>query len=192
MADRMGNGVKCRHDGQGDAWANEHRSALGSGDYLHDVDTLFGIQVFGHNTGEKLFLEYEPDNFENRAKILRSFAVVAMFDRKSSSGGAFCPENRLSLSFYLWQCRMFAQWQPTPPRFFIVIGGQSPPWQMIELDIYTGKKVGVPVQVDGSRFADVWNALGLRKLRRELKSWITEKQREQCLVVEDEQDGIPF
>lgn len=172
MYSRMANGVKTRSDGKGDEWARAHRS-LGRGNQMHDVDALFGAHVFGHNTGEKLFLEYEPDHYEKRMNAVRSFAVVAMFDRKTSEAAAFGQENKLSRDLYLWQCRVFATAQPIPPRFFIVVGGQEPPWTMHELCINTGERLGHPVDVDGRSFSAVWNRLGLTRLRSELRRWVT-------------------
>lgn len=166
------NGVRYRADGKGDAWAIAHRS-LGTGHQMHDVDALFGCHAFGMNTGEKLFLEYEPDHYENRSKVIRNFAVVAMFDRKTSEVAAFSSENRLSRALYLWQCRTFATRQSVQPKFFIVVGNQMPPWKMIELDIWTGERTGDPTLVNAQNFAEVWDALGLSGLRLELRKWIS-------------------
>lgn len=169
---RMDNGVKIRNDGKGDAWARAHRG-LGTGFQMHDIDATFGLQVFGANTGEKLFLEYEPDNYENRLKEIRRFAAVALFDRKSTEDAAFGSQNILSRGFYLWQCRVFSTVQPIPPRFFMVIGGQTAPWHMHELDIQTGNHLGDPSTVDATSFRQVWEQLGLTQLHRELRNWIT-------------------
>ena len=61
MYERHSNGVKVRADGCGDAWAQAHRK-LGPTFNMQDIDALFGIMAFGQNTGDKLFLEYVPDN----------------------------------------------------------------------------------------------------------------------------------
>ncbi len=63
--------------------------------------------------------------------------------------------------------------QPIPPRFFIVIGTQTPPWRMVELDIDTAKRIGEDAVVDAANFDEVWNRLGLKALRGELRNWIS-------------------
>lgn len=169
MAERMGNGVRIRRDGRGDAWANEHREALGKKFYLNDIDAFFGLEVFGANTGDRLFLEYEPDNYENKFSAIRDFAMVAMFDRKSTEAAAFHESSLLSRGVYLWLCRVIADVQPQPPKFFYVIGREQPPWRMIQIDIYSGDRTGSPVEVDGQSFKQVWSQLGLTRLRNELR-----------------------
>ena len=178
-AERHENHVRKRRDGKGDAWSNAHRINLGNHFLMHDQDASFGCLVFGSNTGDKLFLEYEPDNYKNRQSDIRQFAMVALFDRKATERAAFCQNNALSRAFYLWQCRAFAQGQPKPPRFFIVVGRQTPPWTMIELDIGTGARVGEPVEVDASRFKDVWESLGLTALRRELRAYVNPRMKDE-------------
>ena len=177
--DRDELGVRIRRDGRGDAWAMGHRS-LGPTYNMHDIDALFGCHIFGANTGERLFLEYVPDDYKNREKTLREFAAVAMFDRKTTETAAFSDDNILSIAFYHWQCRCYAKQQPIPPRFFLVIGGQIPPWTMIELDIFTDgcNRIGNPVTVDGQRFKEVWDAIGLSSLRTELRSFINPRRLE--------------
>lgn len=163
-------GVRIRADGGGDAWALAHRN-LGTGYHMHDIDTIFGFHAFGSNTGESLFQEYEPDNYDNRGSIIRSFAVIAMFDRKKTEYAAFSPENKLSLAFYLHQCRVHAKSQSHAPRFFLVIGGQTPPWEMIELNINDGLEV-CRKTVTGQNMREVWDALGLSNLRLALRRFI--------------------
>lgn len=172
---RGDNGVRNRVDGQGDAWANGHRAKLGSGDYIQDVDAFFGMQVFGHNTGERLFLEYEPDDYTNRLNTIRRFAVVAMFDRKSAPEVAYSHSNAVSLALYLYVCRVFAEAQPLPPKFFYVFGAADRgPWKMQEVDIFTGEHADDCLWVDSHdpSWRDVWNALGLGPLRAELSKWV--------------------
>lgn len=169
---RNGNGVKTRRDGRGDAWAAAHRDELGSRFLMQDVDASFGALVFGHNTGEKLFLEYVPDDYQNRTKATRDFAVVAMFDRKNSEAAAFANSNLVSRAFYLWQCRVFGTIQPIPPRFYYVIGNQQPPWRMVEIDILSSKQIAT-ASVSVGDWTTVWSSLGLIKLRNELVQWIS-------------------
>lgn len=61
--------------------------------------------------------------------------------------------------------------QPIPPRFFYVIGGQEPPWLMIEVDINTGVEVGARVELKNSNFKTVWESLGLGQARNVLMRW---------------------
>lgn len=168
---RLSNGVKVRVDGRGDSWANEHRHQLGNEALMQDLDAMFGFTAFGHNTGERLFLEYVPDSFQNRCSSMRNFGVVALFDRKSTENAAFSSKNALSSNFYRFLCRTIATVQPIPPRFFFVIGGQEPPWMMIEVDICTGQETGNRVEVNSSNFRTLWESLGLGCARKVLTRW---------------------
>ena len=163
-------GVKPRFDGQGDGWAAAHRS-LGPTFNMSDVDGVVGMMGFASNTGERLFLEYVPDNYKNRQSRIRKFATVAMFDRKSSEHYANSDSNALAAAFYLDLCRRLATTQPKPPRFFYVIGQDQPPWEMIEIDINTAAEIG-RVHQDGKNWRQVWEAVGLVALRNELCLWI--------------------
>lgn len=166
------NGVKERADGAGDAWAREHRE-MGQTYNMMDLDAVFGTVFFGQNTGEKLFMEYIPDNYQNRVNKIRHFALVAMFDRKASRNAALCPQNNLSTAVYLWLCRELSEKQPTPPKFFYVIGGQVPPWVMVEVDIFTGELTGHESVIENSQdWHRVWQILGLKKLRAQLRGWV--------------------
>lgn len=167
------NGVKARNDGKGDAWADSHRT-LGRDFYMSDIDALFGTLVFGQNTAERLFMEYVPDHYTKRDAQTRDFAVVALFDRKRTREAAFDRFSKLSKDFYLWLCRLIASAQPNPPRFFYVIGGDKPPWEMIEIEIKSGKNLGERATVDGTPdgWRNAWLNLGLLGLRSELKRWI--------------------
>jgi len=169
---RNAQGVKERLDEQGDAWANQHRKSTPRDYYLQDVDAMFGAVFFGHNTGEKVFLEYVPDNYKNRTSKVRSFALVAMFDRKASRWAAFSNYNTVSCALYLWLCRVIGQSQPKQPRFFYVIGGDTPPWTMIEINIETGQEMGQEVRLDSADWTTVWNSLGLTSLRNELARFV--------------------
>ena len=169
--ERNNQGIKVRLDGAGDSWANQHRESLPKEFYFQDVDALFGTVVFGHNTGERLFLEYVPDNYKNRNNQVREFGVVAIFDRKSSRNAAFGNHNRVSMGLYLWLCRSLGKIQPIKPKFFFVIGGQSPPWTMIEIDIETGEKIREAI-IDTSDWSNIWAELELIDLRNEIVKWL--------------------
>lgn len=169
--ERMANGVLERTDGKGDPWSNAHRDALGRPFYMADIDGYFGFVAFAGNTGEKLFLEYEPDSIGNKDSTMRHFAIVAMFDRKSSEGAAFSGKNSLGSNFYRFICRTFASFQPVGPRFFFVIGGDVPPWTMIELNLRSGREIGRCI-LSGSNWSEVWIATGLARERDVLQRWI--------------------
>lgn len=173
MYERDERGVRVRADKKGDAWANAHRDALGNKYYLQDVDAMFGYVAFGHNTGERLFLEYVPDSYENRGSWIREYGYVALFDRKTSEQAAFSSQNSLSASVYLHLCRRLAAGQPIAPRFFFVIGGQEPPWEMIEISIESGEETGQRAVIrSASDWSTIWAALGLADMRNTIKQWI--------------------
>lgn len=169
---RNGGGVKHRLDQSGDGWANAHREGLPNKYMMQDVDAMFGAMAFGHNTGERLFLEYVPDGYENRGKSIRDFSVVAMFDRKTTEATAFANHAQVSRALYLWICRSLAEAQGLRPKFFLCIGGQEPPWKMIEIDIETGERAGNEAVVDSGKWETVWQTLGLQGLRNEAKRLI--------------------
>jgi len=167
------NNVRVRADGKGDAWANMHRDELGNMFHMHDVDGLMGTLAFAKNTGDRLFVEYEPDSYLNRDKVLRRFGIVALFDRKQTDNAAFSKANVLSTAFYLYICRVFAEVQNVPPKFFYVIGHDRPPWRMVELDINTGEQAHEET-LTGMNWRDVWRAIGLIELREQVKRWALE------------------
>ena len=170
LEQRDSNGVRVRVDGKGDAWAQAHRQ-LGGTFNMTDFDAVMGVQAFAANTGERLFLEYVPDNYENRLNMIREYASVAMFDRKASREYAFSRDNRVSLSWHLDHCRKLAQTQPVAPKFFLVIGRDQPPWQLIELDITTGEIVAEHT-LTNMDWKTVWQQAGLTDLRNELRRWV--------------------
>lgn len=163
------NGVKARADGAGDPWALDHRS-LGRTFNMHDLDGLFGHIAFGQNTGERLFLEYAPDDYSNHAKVFRRFAIIAMFDRKSSRDWALNERNRLSTALYLWMCRTFGAIQPRNPKFFYVIG-MDYPYAMVELNLDTAGFIG-EYRLERDDWMSVWKATGLIEARLQLNRWI--------------------
>jgi len=169
MYERHSNGVRVRADGCGDAWAQAHRK-LGPTFNMQDIDALFGIMAFGQNTGDRLFLEYVPDDYRNRGKAVRDFRVIAMFDRKTSRQAAFIGDGEIQvgLALYLWIARTLQAYQKTPVRFFFVIGDQTPPWRMVEVSTDTGRRFGKEVTIpDTSRssWIKVWDEIGLSRLR---------------------------
>ena len=92
-----------------------------------------------------------------------------MFDRKSSNG-AFTKS--LCTALYLWLCRVIAEHQPYPPRFFQVVGDDLEPYVLIEIDIHTGDQVGEPATLDSDDWCQAWEAVGLKKLRDDLRAWM--------------------
>ena len=170
--ERNKQGVKTRFDNRGDSWAVQHREQLGGAFWMQDVDAMFGHLAFGHNTGERLFLEYAADDFSNRLNSIRRFALVAMLDRKSTSEAAFDEKNRVSTAFYLYICRAVGECQPVAPKFFFVIGKDRPPWTMVELDIRTGEQKDEAITLPIADWRSVWAALGLSSMRSELTRWL--------------------
>lgn len=166
--------VKPRYDGKGDGWANAHRD-LGPTFNMNDADALMGVVSFAWNTGERLFIEDVPDNYINRYSSIREFAYVALFDRKTNLDFALSNENAVSRAMYLHLCRIISAYQPLPPRFFFVIGGQCPPWEMHEIAIDSSEPKGDAIILpcrDGSIWRSVWETCGLKSLRDELRKWI--------------------
>ena len=167
MAERMRNGVKSRFDGGGDKWANEHRVRLWRDDYMQDIDAIFGMEIFGKNTADRLFAEYVPLGHEDHNRLQRRFGLVALFDRKISEFAAFHKGSKMSLDLYLWLCRIIGSTQSIDPKFFYVCGNNEMPWTMIEIDIHTGNRTGEPhVITCEQEWRRVWSALGIREIRR--------------------------
>ena len=168
------NGVKPRADGKGDGWANAHREQLGPDYHCQDIDGYFGFCAWGANSGDRLFMEHVPDGFKNANNLIREYAVVALFDRKSTTSAARCDRNIKSTSFYLWLCRNLSMAQPFPVRFFWVIGKDNPPWMMQELSIETGEEKEDMITLDKPDWRSIWDTIGLTDLRNSLKKWLRE------------------
>jgi hypothetical protein len=168
--ERDSNGVAVRMDGKGDAWSDKHRQ-LGVSFNMNDIDGLMGLVAFAANTSDHIFMEYVPDTYEHRHNIIRRFYTVALFDRKTSRNYAFSDANRVSLAWYLDLCRRLAKTQPRPPKYFFVIGQDTPPWQMIELDIDTGKIMSEHTLPENN-WRTLWDIIGLSRLRQELRQAI--------------------
>jgi hypothetical protein len=171
MADRQRHSVRARADGQGDGWARAHREQLGAAFHMTDLDGAIGLMGFAANTGERLFIEYVPDAYGNRLHVIRRFATVAVFDRKTSREYAFSEANRVSLAWHLDVCRRLAATQHSPPRFFLVIGRDRPPWELLELDIHSGGILSEH-RLDAMNWRVIGEQAGLTALRNELRHWI--------------------
>lgn len=170
--------VRKRMDGRGDAWALAHREGLGPCFNMNDLDTVIGFMAYGINSSETLFAEYVPDAYANKGKMVRRFAVVALFDRKRSERAITASD--VSTSFYLYLSRALGTQQPKPPRFFYVIGGDLPPWSMREVDINTGNLASSIVTIkslENQEWLAVWDRLGLLNLRRELRAFVDPRTR---------------
>jgi hypothetical protein len=161
------NGVKGRTQSGGDNWANEHRKALPTANLLQDVDCIVG--TFAQNSGNSLYMEFVPDGYANKGKIIRKFGIVALFDRKESRASAF--DNPLSTALYLHIARTISTQQPTACKFFLVIGRESP-WTFVELDINTGEPTGLEAEVKGNDWTTFWDTLGISNVHSKLKQWI--------------------
>lgn len=166
-------GVRRRMQGGGDAWAHWHRENVPIQCWMTDFDCVVGTVYFARNYEDALFAEIAGD--PHPEKLRREFAVVAVFERKATEEAAFSPKAVVSCAFQLHFCRVYANWQPSkfPPRFFFVIGGDSAPWTMIELDIWTGERVGVPLKIKNGNGEQIWRSLGLLDLRKDLDEWLT-------------------
>ena len=160
--------VKPRFDGQGDPWADSHREGLGRGFNMNDVDGFIGLIGFAANTGDRLFIEYVPDDYANRGQAIRTYSTVALFDRKASLACAMGEGNSVSLACYLDLCRRLAVTQARPPKFFFVVGRDAPPWDIVQIDIETGMKLSTQT-LSGMNWQEVWRAAGLTELRDTLR-----------------------
>jgi len=141
---------------------------------MQDLDGFFGWMAFGANTGEKIFSEYVPDSWDHRWNYFREFALVGLFDRKTTAQYAFSDDNRVSTAHYLWICRSLSKLQPIAAKFFFVIGQHAAPWEMIELNINTGDEIKRYVLYDAN-WKEIWNACGLKQIRDDLMKWIRTK-----------------
>lgn len=173
---RLENGVKQRMDGGGDSFGNAHREALGNWAYMQDFDSIFGFEAFAKNTSDLLFTEYEPDQYKNSGNLIRNFATIALFDRKKHFNLA---ERALQCSrpvltaYYLHQCRLNASVQPIPPRFFFCVDIDEG-WQLLEVDINTGEKIGPRHghHITRENMDYVWTAIGLRDAHCGVRKWL--------------------
>ena len=172
MEEYTDRGVRRRVLLGGDAWAQWHRDHVPISCWMVDLDCVVGTVYFARNYENALFAEIACD--QHREKLRREFAIVAVFERKATEDAAFAPQAVVSCAFQLHLCRVYANWQPSkfPPRFFYVIGNAAP-WTMIELDIYTGERTGVPIKIKNGNGEQIWRSLGLLDLRKDLDEWLT-------------------
>jgi hypothetical protein len=173
-------GVLVRSDGKGDAWANLHRSHLDDRYFMIDFD---GWQVcepsmeHGENTEDHLFAEVVPDGKKGQA--IRNYRYVALFDRKATVSAM--QHAWFTQPVYLHMCRVFTGYQSQRCRFIYVIGGQTPPWTLQEVDIYHGT-FGVPVRLDAQKesWVRIWASIGLTGVRlqfeHELRTYPQQKK----------------
>lgn len=155
--------VKPRLLAGGDGWANQHRTALPNDFYLSDIDAALAL-----DTEDKIFLGYVPDSWGNRHAPDRKFALVALFDRVRDEATAWRNSHSLASQLYRWLARTISEQQPYPVRFFYVCGDDSPPWEMIEVDIFSGQPTGFRCTLEAGDWRECWQAAGLYDLRREL------------------------
>jgi len=142
---------------------------------MQDLDCFFGVQAFGHNTGDKLFMEYIPDNYDKNKKSVENFGVVALFDRKSNEEYALSSPNYTSRHFYIYLAKILSECQGNIPcKFFYVIGSNNPPWKMIEIDLSTGHKK-TEKYVDSGDWSSIWQELGLCSIRNDVVKWMKSK-----------------
>ena len=171
MSLRHTSGSKVRVDGGGDGWAGQHRTELGRGNFMQDLDVFAGTLSFATNGQDRVFAEYAPDSYVNARDTVRDFALVALFDRKSTRSAAMSNGNRLSLGFYLSVCRTYAAKQPTFPPHFYFVCGKSQPWEMIKIDIDTGDELET-YNYSERDWKQVWAESGLKAGRGILSEWI--------------------
>jgi len=159
-------GVKVRADGGGDAWARWHRQNLDDTYHMLDYD---GWQIREQhmerteNTEDHLFIEVVLDG--QKRQSIRQINYIALFDRKatlSAVHGAW-----FTRGCYLNMCRQLSIHQDIPCRFIYVIGGQEPPWTLIECSIFTGV-FGEPITLDTQRqtWLKIWESIGLTQTRK--------------------------
>lgn len=173
--DRLPNGVKKYYNNkkESDQWAWYHRKNLGQTYYMQDVDALYGKMTFFKNAGKKLFAEYLPE--PNNSSIIKKFAIVSFFDvKKNESAMNLMLKNQsISLAFYLYLSRIIGNAQKFNPKFFFVVGEESP-WTLIEIDIFTGKKTGITATVnEKEKWFKQWHDLGITPLQHKLKKWLS-------------------
>lgn len=163
------NHVKIRMDGQGDGFSNQHRSSVPHDNWMIDIDGVFGSIFFADKLENNFFAEVEPDL--QRGAVIRGFGFVAFYDRKKTWRAAFNGSS-FSLAAQLALCRFVAKVQPVQPKFFFVIGENSPPWYMVEIDIFTGLQ-GRKEKLGTGSWKEIWKKFGLLDIRKQLREWVT-------------------
>lgn len=187
---RNDSGVRVRADGGGDLWADRHRLGLDNKAYLTDADS-FTFAVRHRKSEDRVFFEYVPDDWCNFGKSIRSFALLAIFERKSPGQyqrdlSGLCAQP--GVAFLLHTCRLFGQVQPIAPRFFFVFGDDQP-FRLQEIDCIVGYQVGelltLPILTNKGDWLPFWKQLGLIDARDKLNAWV----KNGCLPPEPD---IPF
>lgn len=117
-------------------------------------------------TEDNLYMEYAVGEDEQ-------YAVVAVFDRKKQFSDLDSEKTSKTDPFYRYQCRVNSLVQLVPCRMFYIIGGNDPPWHIIEVDIHTGQR-GAATEFTRDTYEQLWISLGLYKLRDELNKWFND------------------
>lgn len=168
--EKLANGVIPRRDGRGDGWALAHREKLSGAYLLTDVDGYFGAIYFDRNTSDQLFVEYVDDQpTTERQRLIREVALVGLFDRKRSRDDTKSKEAVTQTALWLGLLRKLRVSQPSPPRFFYVIGPSAGPWEIVELGLSDGHEIR-SLSVDAESMPAIWERLGLTELRTSLRS----------------------
>jgi hypothetical protein len=71
-------------------------------------------------------------------------------------------------------CRKLAVTQPIPPKFFYIIGGDEPPWDIRSVDIYTGAMGVENCELEKASWKAIWSLFGLDKMRQDLQGWLSD------------------
>lgn len=152
--------AKPRYDNKGDAFAELHREELPSDCYFSDIDMIFGNISFSAGTEDTLFIEYLPDDFENRNNPTREFKALALIDRKESHEAAL--RATIPKQLYQWLALMVTQAQKHQCRFFQAIGKDTV-FDLIEYDVVTGNKI-LEKQIANLNIYTVWKEIGLCRM----------------------------
>ena len=173
--ERYPHGVKKRMDGEGDGWANAHREKLAAEAVMTDIDGWMGMNAYCMNTGSQLFCEYTIDQKTLHPNHTARCAIVGFFDRKIRKSARLFGSQPHQVYMHIAQC--IAVQQKFPPKFFYVFGSVMGPWEMCEVDIYTGEYTGEPFHCDTreASWKHMWDQCGLTALRRELEMLVHEK-----------------
>ena len=116
---------------------------------------------------------YKPNC--NGAVILTDDGVIVVdtHSKPSASRALYSQIQEISkkpvqTAFLLWLCREFCKRQPgCGPKFFFVIG-DGPPWEMIELDPFSGEETDAFTLLHN--WTDLWAVSGIAQIRARLRS----------------------
>lgn len=155
--------------GTGDGWAAAHRQALGSNWYLSDVDALADSTGAYHGTEDKLFVSATCLPV-HRLDPAQTLGIVALFDRTQDLGTGLCERKAFGSKMLRNIARLIGLAQGVLPKVFLVAGPDDGPWELVELDIWSGQPAGFRAILEaGGSWAATWEAAGLGKLQRELQ-----------------------